>query len=154
VRGLKRSIAARCRHDTLAVYAAFFFVVNSAAFAALTRHHLDMRRRLPGLLCAGSHPDGDLLVRRRGHHDLVVDITSSYFDKLMIAPIHHLSIVIWQKLAVALRAAVADEHCHRDHPLVSGSTLVTGLAGFPVSPAARRSLWHGVVGHRGCPSPC
>jgi len=63
--------------------------------------------------------------------DLVVDITSGYFDKLMIAPIHHLSIVIGKLLAVGLRAAVQTSIVILII-LILGGTIVTGLPGFLV----------------------
>ena len=61
--------------------------------------------------------------------DLVVDITSGYLDKLMIAPIHHLAIVIGKLLAVGLRSAVQTSIVIAII-LLTGGTLVTGIGGF------------------------
>jgi ABC-2 type transport system permease protein len=131
VRGLKQSMRPTAAMIPSLFMPAFFFIINSAAFAALTR--------LPGfasssylifyapvaILMAIFFSSGDAGI------DMVVDITSGYFDKLMIAPIHHISIVIGKLLAVALRAAVQTSIVIAII-LLSGGTLVTGLAGFLV----------------------
>ena len=131
VRGLKQSMRPTAAMIPSLFMPAFFFIINSAAFSALTH--------LPGfasksylvfyapvaILMAIFFSSGDAGI------DLVVDITSGYFDKLMIAPIHHLSIVIGKLLAVGLRAAVQTSIVILII-LILGGTIVTGLPGFLV----------------------
>jgi ABC-2 type transport system permease protein len=131
VRGLKQSMRPTAAMIPSLFMPAFFFVINSAAFSALTH--------LPGfqsksylvfyapvaILMAIFFSSGDAGI------DLVVDITSGYFDKLMIAPIHHLAIVVGKLLAVGLRAAVQTSIVIIII-LLSGGTIVTGLPGFIV----------------------
>ncbi|MCC6444452.1 MAG: ABC transporter permease [Armatimonadetes bacterium] len=131
VRGLKQSMRPTAALISSLFMPAFFFVINSAAFAALTN--------LPGfesgsyltfyapvaILMAVFFSSGDAGI------DLVVDITSGYLDKLMIAPIHHIAIVIGKLMAVGLRAA-AQTSLVVGIILLSGGRLATGLAGFAV----------------------
>jgi ABC-2 type transport system permease protein len=131
VRGLKQSTRPTAAIIPSLFMPAFFFIINSSAFAALTH--------LPGfnsssylafyapvaILMAIFFSSGDAGI------DLVVDITSGYLDKLMIAPIHHIAVVIGKLLAVGLRAAVQTTIVIAII-LLSGGTLVTGLAGFLV----------------------
>lgn len=129
VRGLKQSMRPTAAMIPSLFMPAFFFIINSAAFAALTH--------LPGfasrsylvfyapvaVLMAIFFSSGDAGI------DLVVDITSGYFDKLMIAPIHHLAIVIGKLLAVALRSAV---QCSIVIVIIlaMGGTICTGVPGY------------------------
>src|SRR5579871_3235348 len=129
VRGLKQSMRPTAAMIPSLFMPAFFFIINSAAFAALSR--------LPGftsssylvfyapvaILMAIFFSSGDAGI------DLVVDITSGYFDKLLIAPIHHIAIVIGKLLAIGLRAAVQTSIVIAII-LLSGGKLVTGIAGF------------------------
>ncbi len=129
IRGLKQSMRPTAAMIPSLFMPAFFFLINSAAFAALTH--------LPGfasrsylvfyapvaILMAIFFSSGDAGI------DMVVDITSGYFDKLMIAPIHHIAIVIGKLLAVGLRATV-QATIVMAIILLSGGTLVTGPAGF------------------------
>jgi len=129
VRGLKQSMRPTAAMLPSLFMPAFFFIINSAAFAALTK--------LPGfssgsylifyapvaLLMAIFFSSGDAGI------DLVVDITSGYLDKLMIAPIHHISIVIGKLLAVGLRAAVQTSIVMAII-LLAGGRMATGFTGF------------------------
>lgn len=131
VRGLKQSMRPTAALIPSLFMPAFFFIINSAAFAALTNlpgftsHSYLVFYAPVAILMAIFFSSGDAGI------DLVVDITSGYFDKLMIAPIHHISIVIGKLLAVGARAAV--QTCIVVAIiLLSGGTLVTGFPGFLV----------------------
>jgi ABC-2 type transport system permease protein len=131
VRGLKQSMRPTAALIPSLFMPAFFFIINSAAFAAVSR--------LPGfesdsylefyapvaILMAIFFSSGDAGI------DLVVDITSGYFDKLMIAPIHHVAIIIGKLLAVGLRACV-QTIIVVVIILLMGGKIVTGLPGFLV----------------------
>src|SRR6185436_18310008 len=131
VRGLKQSMRPTAAMIPSLFMPAFFFIINSAAFSAVSN--------LPGfksdsyltfyapvaILMAIFFSSGDAGI------DLVVDITSGYFDKLMVAPIHHVAIIIGKLLAVGLRAAVQTSIVIVII-LLSGGTIVTGPAGFLV----------------------
>src|SRR5471030_2641279 len=106
VRGLKQSMRPTAAMIPSLFMPAFFFIINRAAFAGLTllpgfgsRSYLVFYAPV-AVLMAIFFSSGDAGI------DMVVDITSGYFDKLMIAPIHHIAIIIGKLLAVGLRAAV------------------------------------------------
>ena len=131
VRGLKQSMRPTAAMIPSLFMPAFFFIINSAAFAGLTllpgfgsRSYLVFYAPV-AVLMAIFFSSGDAGI------DMVVDITSGYFDKLMIAPIHHVAIVIGKLLAVGLRASVQTSIVIAI-VLLSGGTLVTGFAGFLV----------------------
>ena len=63
--------------------------------------------------------------------DLVVDITSGYLDKLLIAPIHRVAILVGKLLAVGLRAAVQALVVIAIILLIGGK-VVTGFPGLLV----------------------
>lgn len=129
IRGLKQSTRPTAAIIPSLFMPAFFFIINSAAFSSVTK--------LPGfhsssylvfyapvaILMAIFFSAGDAGI------DLVVDITSGYFDKLMIAPIHHISIVLGKLLAVGLRAAVQCTIVILIILLLGGS-ITTGFGGF------------------------
>jgi len=129
VRGLKQSIRPTAALIPSLVMPAFFFAVNSAAFAGLTK--------LPGftapsylaffapvaILQAVFFSSGDAGI------DIVTDITSGYFDKLLVAPIHHVAIIIGKLLAVGLRAAL-QAGIVIVIILLSGGHIVTGIPGL------------------------
>jgi len=131
VRGLKQSTRPTAAMVPSLFMPAFFFIINSAAFSSVSQ--------LPGfhnesylvfyapvaILMAVFFSSGDAGI------DMVVDITSGYFDKLMIAPIHHIAIVIGKLLAVGLRAAV-QASIVIVIILLSGGHFVTGFPGFLV----------------------
>jgi ABC-2 type transport system permease protein len=131
VRGLKQSMRPTAALIPSLFMPAFFFIINSAAFSAVSR--------LPGfhsasyltfyapvaILMAIFFSSGDAGI------DLVVDITSGYFDKLMIAPIHHVAIIVGKLLAVGLRAAV-QASIVTAIILLAGGAIVTGPGGFLV----------------------
>src|SRR5437764_5781871 len=131
VRGLKQSMRPTAAMIPSLFMPAFFFIINSSAFRSIVN--------LPGfksdsyltfyapvaILMAIFFSSGDAGI------DLVVDITTGYFDKLMIAPIHHIAIVIGKLLAVGLRSAVQATIVIAII-LVSGGKLVTGIPGFLV----------------------
>src|SRR5215510_7180386 len=125
VRGLKQSMRPTAAMIPSLFMPAFFFLINSAAFAAVGR--------LPGfgnesylvfyapvaILMSIFFSSGDAGI------DLVVDITSGYLDKLMISPIHHIAIIIGKLLAVGLRASVQTTIVILII-LVAGGRIVTG----------------------------
>lgn len=131
VRGLKQSLRPWPALIPSLFMPAFFLIVFSAAFTQLTS--------LPGftaenylvfyapvaILQAIFFSSGDAGI------DLVVDITSGYFDKLRIAPIRHLSILLGKLLAVGLRAAV-QASIVIGVILLMGGKVVTGFAGYLV----------------------
>lgn len=131
IRGLKQSMRPTAALLPSLFMPAFFFIINSAAFSAVSR--------LPGfgsasyltfyapvaILMAIFFSSGDAGI------DLVVDITSGYFDKLMIAPIHHVAIIIGKLLAVGLRSAV-QASIVTVIILLFGGRIVAGPAGFLV----------------------
>ncbi len=131
VRGLKQSMRPTAAMIPSLFMPAFFFIINSAAFSSITK--------LPGftsdsylnfyapvaILMAIFFSSGDAGI------DLVVDITTGYFDKLMIAPIHHIAIVIGKMLAIGLRSAVQSSIVVVII-LLSGGKVVTGIGGFLV----------------------
>lgn len=106
IRGFKQSIRPWAALLPSLFMPAFFLVIFSSAFAAITK--------LPGftatsylifyapvaLLQAIFFSSGDAGI------DMVVDITSGYFDKLMVAPIRHFSIIFGKLLAVGIRTSV------------------------------------------------
>src|ERR1051325_5102598 len=106
VRGLKQSTRPRAALIPSLFMPAFFFIISSAAFSSVAR--------LPGfnassylqfyapaaILMSIFFSSGDAGI------DLVVDITSGYLDKLMIAPVHHVAIILGKLLAVGLRSSV------------------------------------------------
>ncbi len=131
IRGLKQSMRPTAAMIPSLFMPAFFFIINSAAFSALTnlpgfasRTYLDFYAPV-AILMAIFFSSGDAGI------DMVVDITSGYFDKLMIAPIHHIAIVIGKLLAVALRAAVQTTIVIVII-LLSGGKIVTGVPGLLV----------------------
>jgi ABC-2 type transport system permease protein len=129
IRGLKQSVRPTAALIPSLVMPAFFFMVNSAAFAGLTK--------LPGftapsylaffapvaILQAVFFSSGDAGI------DVVTDITSGYFDKLMVAPIHHVAIIIGKLIAVGLRAAL-QAMIVIIIILLSGGHIVTGIPGL------------------------
>ena len=131
VRGLKQSMRPTAAMIPSLFMPAFFFIINSAAFAALThlpgfQSHSYLVFYAPvAVLMAVFFSSGDAGI------DLVVDITSGYFDKLMIAPIHHLAIVIGKLLAVALRSAIQGTIVI-GIILAFGGRIVTGFGGYLV----------------------
>jgi len=106
VRGLKQSTRPRAALIPSLFMPAFFFIITSAAFSSVAQ--------LPGftsssylqfyapaaILMSIFFSSGDAGI------DLVVDITSGYLDKLMIAPIHHVAIIVGKLLATGVRASV------------------------------------------------
>jgi ABC-2 type transport system permease protein len=131
VRGLKQSMRPTAALIPSLVMPAFFFLVNSAGFASLSN--------LPGLgassyltfyapvaiLMAIFFSSGDAGI------DLVVDITTGYFDKLLISPIHHIAIVIGKLLAIGLRAMV-QASLVIVIILLAGGSIKTGFPGYLV----------------------
>lgn len=129
VRGLKQSTRPTAALMPSLLMPALFFIINASAFKELTH--------LPGftsesylifyapvaILMAIFFSSGDAGI------DLVVDITSGYFDKLMIAPIHHIAIVIGKLLAVGLRASLQASIVILII-LLSGGKIATGFPGF------------------------
>src|SRR5258708_8681635 len=105
VRGLKQSTRRTAVLRRSLLMPAFFFIISSAGFSSVAR--------LPGfnsssylqfyapaaILMSIFFSSGDAGI------DLVVDITSGYLDKLMISPIHHISIIIGKLLAFCLRSS-------------------------------------------------
>lgn len=81
----------------------FFFAVNSAAFrevAKLPGFTTDsyLKFQLPvALFMSVFFSAGDAGI------DLVMDISSGYFDKLLLAPIRHISLILGKLLAVGTR---------------------------------------------------
>lgn len=106
VRGLKQSMRPPAALIPSLMMPAFFFIVNTAGFASLNN--------LPGfgggsylafyapvaILMAIFFSSGDAGI------DLVLDISTGYFDKLLIVPIHHVAIVVGKLIAIGLRAMV------------------------------------------------
>jgi len=129
VRGLKQSMRPTAALLPSLFMPAFFFIISSAAFSSVAR--------LPGftsgsylqfyapasILMAIFFSSGDAGI------DLVVDITSGYLDKLLIAPIHHIAIIVGKLLAVGLRAAV-QAGLVIAIILLAGGRIVTGLPGL------------------------
>jgi ABC-2 type transport system permease protein len=129
VRGLKQSLRPWPALIPSLFLPAFFLIVYGAAFKNINS--------LPGfdaanylvfyapvaILQAIFFGSGDAGI------DLVVDITSGYFDKLLIAPIRPLAIVLGKLLAVALRAA-AQAAIVVVFILLLGGRVVTGIPGF------------------------
>lgn len=129
VRGLKQSMRPTAALIPSLFMPAFFFIISSAAFSSVAK--------LPGfnsssylqfyapaaILMAIFFSSGDAGI------DLVVDITSGYLDKLMIAPIHHVAILIGKLMAVGIRASV-QASLVMGIILISGGRIVTGPAGF------------------------
>jgi ABC-2 type transport system permease protein len=131
VRGLKQSMRPTAAMIPSLFMPAFFFVINSAAFAAVSmlpgfqsESYLEFYAPV-AILMSIFFSSGDAGI------DLVVDITSGYFDKLMIAPIHHVAIIIGKLLAIGLRAAV-QTIIVVTIILLFGGRIVTGPAGFLV----------------------
>lgn len=131
VRGLKQSLRPLPALVPSLFLPAFFLIVFSAGFRNVTQ--------LPGfsggdyftfyapvaILQAIFFSSGDAGI------DLVVDITSGYFDKLLIAPIHHIALIIGKLLAVGLRAAV-QVSIVVGIILLMGGGIATGVPGFLV----------------------
>lgn len=131
VRGLKQSMRPTAALIPSLVMPAFFFLVNTAGFASLNN--------LPGLgassylafyapvaiLMAIFFSSGDAGI------DLVVDITTGYFDKLLISPIHHIAIVLGKLMAIGLRAMV-QASLVIIIIMLAGGRIVTGVPGFLV----------------------
>jgi ABC-2 type transport system permease protein len=129
VRGLKQSLRPLPALIPSLFLPAFFLIVFSSAFTQL--------KNLPGftaenylvfyapvaILQSIFFSSGDAGI------DLVVDITSGYFDKLMIAPIRHISILLGKLLAVGLRAAVQSSIVIVII-LLMGGKIVTGFPGY------------------------
>src|SRR5687767_8222797 len=105
VRGLKQSIRPTAALIPSLFMPAFFLIIFSAAFTGVTalpgfRHESYLAFYAPvAILQAIFFSSGDAGI------DMVVDITTGYLDKLLITPIHHISIIIGKLLAVGLRAA-------------------------------------------------
>ncbi len=129
IRGLKQSTRPTAAIIPSLFMPAFFFIINSAAFSSVTKlpgfkGHSYLEFYAPvAILMAIFFSSGDAGI------DLVVDITSGYFDKLMIAPIHHISIVLGKLLAVGLRSAVQCTIVIGIILLLGGS-IKTGFGGF------------------------
>ncbi|MBU6389240.1 ABC transporter permease [Patescibacteria group bacterium] len=131
IRGLKQSLRPVPALIPSLFMPAFFLIIFSAAFTSLIN--------LPGfsgksylvfyapvaILQAIFFSSGDAGI------DLVVDITSGYFDKLLIAPIRHVSIIIGKLIGVGLRAAVQAGIVILII-LLMGGKIVTGLPGLLV----------------------
>jgi ABC-2 type transport system permease protein len=129
VRGLKQSMRPTAALLPSLFMPVFFFLISSAAFSSVAR--------LPGftsgsylqfyapaaILMAIFFSSGDAGI------DLVVDITSGYLDKLMIAPIHHLSIILGKLTAVGVRSMV-QATLVMIIILLAGGRIVTGLPGL------------------------
>jgi ABC-2 type transport system permease protein len=131
IRGLKQSLRPLPALIPSLFMPAFFLLIFSASLGSVTK--------LPGfnassylvfyapvaILQAIFFSSGDAGI------DLVTDITSGYLDKLLIAPIHRMAIVIGKLLAVGLRAAVQAAIVVVIILLMGGS-IVTGFSGFLV----------------------
>ena len=131
VRGLKQSLRPWPSIIPSLFLPVFFLLVFSAAFANI--------RELPGftaenylvfyapvaILQAIFFSSGDAGI------DMVVDITSGYFDKMRIAPIRHISLLIGKLLAVGLRSIV-QAGIVIAFILLLGGKIVTGVGGFLV----------------------
>lgn len=131
VRGLKQSLRPWPALIPSLFMPAFFLIIFSASLQSVTK--------LPGfttssylvfyapvaILQAIFFSSGDAGI------DLVTDITSGYLDKLLIAPIHRVAIIIGKLLAVGLRAAVQSSVVV-GIILIMGGHIVTGFAGFLV----------------------
>jgi ABC-2 type transport system permease protein len=131
VRGLKQSLRPTAALIPSLFMPAFFLIISSAAYSAL--------KDLPGfggqsylvfyapvaILQALFFSSGDAGI------DLVVDITSGYFDKLLIAPIHHVAIIIGKMLGTAVRTMV-QVSIVIVLILLMGGKIVTGFPGFLV----------------------
>jgi ABC-2 type transport system permease protein len=129
IRGLKQSLRPTAALIPSLFMPAFFLIVFSSAFTNL--------KNIPGLggtsylvfyapvaiLQAIFFSSGDAGI------DLVVDITSGYFDKLLISPIRHVSILIGKLLAVGVRAIVQSSIVII-LILLMGGRIVTGFPGF------------------------
>ena len=132
IRGLKQSIRPTAALLPSLIMPAFFFMVNSAAFGSQLSH-------LPGF---GSQSyltffapvaimQAIFFSSNDAGIDLVVDITSGYFDKLLIAPIQHVAIILGKLMAVGLRAALQSTIVIVII-LLAGGHIVTGFPGYLV----------------------
>jgi len=104
VRGLKQSLRPTAALLPSLIMPAFFLLVFTQGFASVGSQlaggsYLVFYAPV-AILQAIFFSSGDAGI------DMVVDITSGYFDKLLIAPIHHVSIVVGKLFGVAVRAAV------------------------------------------------
>lgn len=129
VRGLKQSLRPVAALIPSLFMPAFFLIVFSAGLAKVAS--------LPGFT-AGSYlvfyaPVAVLqaIFFSSGNAgiDLVVDITSGYLDKLLVAPIHYIAIIVGKLLAVGLQAAVQAGIVIL-LILALGGKIVTGFPGF------------------------
>ena len=104
VRGLKQSLRPTAALLPSLLMPAFFLLVFTQGFAAvgasLTGGSYLVFYAPVAILQAIFFSSGDAGI------DMVVDITSGYFDKLLIAPINHASIIVGKLFGVAVRAAV------------------------------------------------
>ena len=131
IRGLKQSLRPTAALIPSLLMPAFFLIVFSSAFSNL--------KGLPGfgdqsylvfyapvaILQAIFFSSGDAGI------DLVVDITSGYFDKLLIAPIRQISIIIGKLIAVGVRSTV-QASIVIVLILLLGGRIATGFPGFLV----------------------
>jgi len=131
VRGLKQSLRPLPALIPSLFMPLFFLVVNAGAFANL--------RHMPGfnagsylvfyapvaILQAVFFSSGDAGI------DLVVDITSGYFDRLKITPIHPMSLLLGKLLAVGVRV-MAQMLLVVLAIVLLGGRFVTGFAGLPL----------------------
>jgi len=131
IRGLKQSLRPWAALLPSLIMPAFFLIVFSSAFQGITK--------LPGftstsylvfyapvaLLQAIFFSSGDAGI------DMVVDITSGYMDKLMVAPIRPFSIIIGKLIAVGIRASVQVTIVVL-LILLMGGKIATGFPGYIV----------------------
>jgi len=131
IRGLKQSTRPTAALIPSLVMPVFFLVVFSASLSKVAA--------LPGfpvssylvfyapvaILQAVFFSSGDAGI------DMVLDISTGYFDKLLITPIHHVAIIVGKLLAVALRSAVQAGMVVIVF-LLMGGKIVTGVPGLLV----------------------
>jgi ABC-2 type transport system permease protein len=130
-RGLKQSLRPTAALIPSLFMPAFFLIISSAAFASLSqlpafggRSYLVFYAPV-AILQALFFSSGDAGI------DMVVDITSGYFDKLLIAPIHHIAIILGKLLGTAVRTMVQVSIVIA-LILLMGGRIVTGVAGYAV----------------------
>ncbi len=129
VRGLKQSTRPRAALIPSLFMPCFFFIITSAAFSSVAK--------LPGftatsylqfyapaaILMSIFFSSGDAGI------DLVVDITSGYLDKLMIAPIHHIAIIVGKLFGVGVRSSIQTTLVIA-LILIAGGRITTGILGL------------------------
>ena len=130
IRGLKQSMRPVAALIPSLIMPSFFLIVNSAAGHNIP-HGMTGFNNVPyfkwyapvAILQAIFFSSGDAGI------DLVVDITSGYFDKLLIAPIHHIAIIIGKLLGVGVRVSVQTSLVVFIY-LLMGGHIAAGVLGF------------------------